>query len=67
MTADDAPFFFSPESFLSKFHRLDIFDAVCFMEGWVNTHTDAFIPRQRYVFIDTIDEMEFQAELLEST
>ena len=66
MTADgDLPIFYSPEAFLAKFHRLDIFDAVCFMEGWVNTHTDAKIPADRYVFIETVDENEFEPELLE--
>ena len=64
MTAEgDEPVFYSPEAFLSKFHRLDIFDAVCFMEGWVNTHTDAEIPRERYVFLETI--LDLDAELLE--
>jgi hypothetical protein len=64
MTADDAePVFYSPEAFLSKFHRLDIFDAVCFMEGWVNTHTDAAIPKERYVYLET--ELEPEPELME--
>lgn len=54
LTPDGAePIFYSPESFLSKFHRLDIFDAICFMEGWINTHTEVSIPKERYVFIKT--------------
>lgn len=64
LTPDGAePIFYSPESFLSKFHRLDIFDAICFMEGWVNTHTDVSIPKERYVFIES--EFETEPELLE--
>jgi hypothetical protein len=56
-TPDGAePIFYSPEAFLSKFHRLAIFDAVCMMEGWVNTHTDTIVPKERYVFVETADE-----------
>ena len=61
MTPDgDEPVFYSPEAFLSKFHRLDIFDAVCFMEGWVNTHTDAEIPEERYVYLETAPEPDME-------
>ena len=63
MTPDGSePIFYSPEAFLSKFHRLDIFDAVCFMEGWIRTHTDTEIPTERYVYLDAAAEPE--AELL---
>lgn len=48
----EEPIFYSPESFLSKFHRLDIFDSICFMEGWVRTHTEAVFPKERYVYIE---------------
>lgn len=59
MTPDGVePIFYSPESFLSKFHRLDIFDAICFMEGWVSTHTEVIIPKERYVYIESSVSVE---------
>jgi hypothetical protein len=65
MTADGVePIFYSPEAFLSKFHRLAIFDAICLMEGWVNTHTDIIIPKERYVYVE--NPFDSVPELLEN-
>lgn len=59
------PIFYSPEAFLSKFHRLDIFDAICFIEGWVHTHTDVKVPQERYVYIETFISPEEEQQLME--